>query len=77
VDHYFDLIVTLAPEAHHIALELTRTLAVEVEYWPTVDPTATEGSREQKLAAYRDMRDRLKAHIRERFCRERPQEAVD
>ncbi len=44
-DDYFDLIVTLAPEAHHAALELTRTLAVEVEYWPTLDPTATQAAR--------------------------------
>ena len=65
-DNYFDLIVTLSPQAHHAALELTRALAVDVEYWPTVDPTATQGSRE-KIAAYRDMRDRLKARIEERF----------
>jgi len=69
-DGYFDLIVTLAPEAHHAALELTRTLAVEVEYWPTPDPTATQGSRDQVMAAYRDMRDRLKARIEQRFGRE-------
>src|SRR5476651_2389126 len=49
----FDLIITLAPEAHHKALELTRTLAAEVEYWPTPDPTIQEGSREQRLDAYR------------------------
>ncbi|MDQ2632989.1 MAG: low molecular weight phosphatase family protein [Pseudomonadota bacterium] len=66
-DDYFDLIVTLAPEAHHAALELTRTLAVDVEYWPTPDPTATQGSRDQVLVAYRDTRDRLKARIEERF----------
>lgn len=66
-DDYFDLIVTLSPEAHHAALELTRTLAVDVEYWPTPDPTATQGTREQVLVAYRDMRDRLKAQIKERF----------
>src|SRR5262245_45808219 len=47
----FDLIVTLSPEAHHRALELTRTAAVEVEYWPTSDPTFLEGSREQRLDA--------------------------
>ena len=69
-DDYFDLIVTLAPEAHHAALELTRSLAVEVEYWPTADPTATQGTREQIMAAYRDVRDRLKARIGERFGRE-------
>ena len=63
----FDLIVTLSPEAHHKALELTRTLAVEVEYWPTADPTAVEGSREQRLDAYRAVRDHLDEEIRNRF----------
>ena len=65
----FDLIVTLSPPAHHKALELTRTIAAEVEYWPTADPTAAEGSREQRLNAYREVRDQLLAHIRERFGR--------
>src|SRR3569623_2111693 len=65
----FDLIVTLSPEAHHKALELTRTLAAEVEYWPTQDPTGTEGSREQKLAAYREVCDQLLMRIRRRFAK--------
>ena len=65
----FDLIITLSPRAHHRALELTRTLAAEVEYWPTVDPTGIEGSREQRLDAYRAVRDQLMTHIRERFGR--------
>jgi protein-tyrosine-phosphatase len=64
----FDLIVTLAPEAHHRALELTRVSGAEVEYWPTVDPTAIEGGREQRLDAYRAVRDQLLARIRERFA---------
>ena len=63
----FDLIVTLSPEAHHKALELTRALAAEVEYWPTADPTAIEGSREQRMNAYREVRDQLLKRIRERF----------
>ena len=63
----FDLIVTLSPPAHHKALELTRTVAADVEYWPTVDPTAAEGNREQRLNAYREVRDQLLARIRERF----------
>jgi protein-tyrosine-phosphatase len=63
----FDLIVTLSPEAHHKALELTRTLAADVEYWPTADPTAIEGSREQRLSANREVRDQLLRRIRERF----------
>ena len=63
----FDLIVTLSPEAHHKALELTRTIAADVEYWPTPDPTPTEGNREQRLDAYRAVRDELTRQIRERF----------
>ncbi|HEX3442823.1 MAG TPA: arsenate reductase ArsC [Pseudolabrys sp.] len=63
----FDLIVTLSPPAHHKALELTRTIAADVEYWPTVDPTAADGSREQRLEAYREVRDQLLAQIRELF----------
>ena len=59
--------VTLSPEAHHRALEFTRTSAVEVEYWPTFDATATEGSREQILDAYRTVRDQLAERIRKRF----------
>jgi protein-tyrosine-phosphatase len=62
----FDLIITLSPEAHHRALELTRTAAVDVEYWPTSDPTVQEGSREQRLNAYREVRDQLLARIRAR-----------
>ena len=63
----FDLIITLSPEAHHKALELTRTLAAEVEYWPTPDPTAVEGSREQRLDAYREVRELLTHRIKTRF----------
>ena len=63
----FDLIVTLSPPAHHKALELTHTIAADVEYWPTADPTAAEGNREQRLEAYREVRDQLMARIRERF----------
>jgi len=64
----FDLIVTLAPEAHHKALDLTRTVAADVEYWPTPDPTNVEGTREQRLDAYRDVRDQLMRRIRDRFA---------
>jgi protein-tyrosine-phosphatase len=66
-DTLFDLIVTLAPEAHHQAMELTRTNAVEVEYWPTIDPSDAAGNREQRLEAYRAVRDELERHIRRRF----------
>ena len=64
----FDLIITLSPEAHHKALELTRTLAADVEYWPTPDPVGLQGSREQQLDAYRGVRDGLMDRIRHRFA---------
>lgn len=63
----FDLAVSLSPQAHHRALELTRKLPIEVEYWPTPDPTIAEGSREQKLEAYRAVRDDLMRKIKQRF----------
>jgi protein-tyrosine-phosphatase len=63
----FDLIITLSPEAHHKALDLTRTLAADVEYWPTPDPTLVQGSRDQVLDAYRALRDQLTTRIKARF----------
>lgn len=63
----FDLVVTLSPEAHHKALDLTRTLSLDVEYWPTPDPTDTQGSRAQVLDAYRAVRDRLQDRILSRL----------
>ena len=64
----FDLVVTLSPEAHHKALEFVREMAVDVEYWPTIDATGIEGDRLQKLEAYRAVRDRLMARIKQRFA---------
>jgi protein-tyrosine-phosphatase len=66
-DSFFDLIITLSPEAHHAALELTRTLPVEVEYWPTFDPSMLGDTRDQKIAAYRALRDELRRRISTRF----------
>ncbi|MBC8718153.1 MULTISPECIES: low molecular weight phosphatase family protein [Brucella/Ochrobactrum group] len=62
-DGYFDLIITLTPLAHHTVLERMRGFSVDVEYWPTPDPTLVTGSREQIMNAYRDVRDRLKRQI--------------
>jgi protein-tyrosine-phosphatase len=66
-DTSFDLIVTLSPQARHKALELTRAMAVEVEYWKVPDPSACDGSREQRLEAYREARDNILRFIKEHF----------
>jgi protein-tyrosine-phosphatase len=66
-DASFDLIVSLTPEAHHRAIEMTRTMACEVEYWPTLDPTAIQGNREVMLESYRQVRDILMEAIKKRL----------
>ncbi|WP_342363504.1 low molecular weight phosphatase family protein [Terrarubrum flagellatum] len=63
----FDLIISLSPDAHHKALDLTRHIAADVEYWPTPDPTIIEGTRAQRLDAYRDVRDMLTTRILKRL----------
>ena len=67
IDDSFDVIVSLSPEAHHRAIEFARTRAVELEYWPTLDPTLASGSRERVLETYRQVRDSLEARVRARF----------
>ena len=66
-DSSFDLIVSLSPEAQHHAVEMTRTMACDVEFWNTLDPSIIEGSRETRLEAYRQVRDSLMKRIQERF----------
>lgn len=66
-DDYFDLIITLAPEAHHRALEMTRSSAVDVVYWPTPDPAGAMGTRDRILDAYRSVRDHLEMMLKKRF----------
>lgn len=71
-DGYFDLVVTLTPQAHHAVLEQMRGFSVDVEYWPTPDPALATGSREQILDAYRDIRENLKKRIFKRFSVKQP-----
>lgn len=66
-DESFDLIISLSPESQHSAVEMTRNMACEVEFWNTFDPTYVEGSREVRMAAYREVRDSLTARIERRF----------
>jgi len=66
-DDYFDLVISLSPEAQHRAVELTRTSSCEIEFWPTMDPSLVIGAREQRLDAYRALRDDLLRRLRQRF----------
>ncbi len=66
-DSYYDLIISLSPEAQHRAVDMTRTMACDVEFWNTLDPSLIEGNRETRLDAYRAIRDQLRRRIEKRF----------
>ena len=63
----FDLVVALSPASQRRALELTRVFHLDVIYWPIMDPSGLGETREAKLAAYRQTRDQIISHLRERW----------
>jgi protein-tyrosine phosphatase len=66
-DTSFDLVISLSPEAQHHAVEMTRTMACDVLFWNTLDPSLIEGNRDTRLAVYRQVRDQLSRHILQHF----------
>ena len=66
-DTSFDMIISLSPEAHHAAVELTRWMSCELIYWPTYDPDAIRGRRETRLEGFRRIRDDLIDKIETKF----------
>jgi protein-tyrosine-phosphatase len=66
-DSAFDLLITLSPEAKTKAEDMSRTMAIEIENWTVVDPSQTQGSREQILDAYREVRDDIVKKVKTRF----------
>jgi protein-tyrosine-phosphatase len=64
---HFELVVALSSEAERRARDFFRASATVVEFWPTEDATHFEGAREQKLEAYRAVRDGLLLRIKQRF----------
>jgi len=67
LDDNFDLVVTLSHEAHHKALEATRTTPWDVIFWNTFDPTLQEGNRTMRLDAFRQTRDSIDQRIQKHF----------
>jgi protein-tyrosine-phosphatase len=66
-DSAFDLLVTLSVEAKTKADDMSRTMAIEIENWSVADPSQTQGSREQILDAYREVRDDIVKKVKTRF----------
>jgi arsenate reductase len=63
----YDLVVALSPASLRHAQEYTRNHALEVEYWPIMDPTGVGESREEKLNAYRQTREQILERVKKRF----------
>ncbi len=63
----FELVVALSPAAQRRAIESTVYFALDVEYWPVLDPTGMGESREEQLVFYRQSRDQIYSRIIERF----------
>lgn len=66
-DGFYDLIITLSPEAQHKAVDMTAFMDCEVIFWNTFDPSLASGSREQRLDVYREIRDQLMKKIKTAF----------
>tara|TARA_B100000767_G_scaffold162578_1_gene152593 strand:- start:119 stop:517 length:399 start_codon:yes stop_codon:yes gene_type:complete len=55
----FDLIVALSPASQTEAAKITRFYALQVDYWPIIDPTGIGEGREENLVSYRKARDQI------------------
>ncbi|GAB5439230.1 Protein ArsC [Falsiruegeria mediterranea M17] len=63
----FDLVIALSPASQRRALELTRYFHLDVEYWPIMDPTGLGETRNDKLNSYRQTRDQIIQHLKDRW----------
>ena len=60
---FYDVIVSFSPEAHEQAKQITRTIDCEALYWPVDNLAGLQGSREERLRAYRAVRDDIVAKL--------------
>ena len=64
----YDLIVALTPASQRHAHEYTRYNAIEVEYWPIMDPAGIGETRDAQLESFRRTRDQILQRIKDRFA---------
>ena len=60
---FYDVIVSFSPEAHEAALALTQSLDCETLYWPIDNLANLTGSRDERLRAYRHVRDTIQGKL--------------
>src|SRR5258708_3583823 len=66
-DDSFDFAIALSSEAESEASDLTRYINCDLRRWNIDDPTVSEGTRDARLAAYRQTRDQLQQKILDLF----------
>lgn len=61
----FDLVVFMAEEARQSAADEMQKSGIKTIYWPIPSPADTHGSRIMKLFGYREIRDKIRTHLRD------------
>ena len=60
---FYDVIISFSPEAHEAALALTQSMDCETLYWPVDNLANLNGSRDERLRAYRHVRDTIQCNL--------------
>jgi protein-tyrosine-phosphatase len=66
-DYSFDLVVTLSPAAYQRVINFEHLLSAEIENWPTMDPSTTQGNRDLIMESFRELRTLLQKKLAERL----------
>ena len=60
---FYDVIISFSPEAHEAAVALTQSMDWETLYWPVDNLANLSGSRDERLRAYRHVRDIIQLNL--------------
>ena len=60
---FYDVIISFSPEAHEAAVALTQSMDCETLYWPVDNLANLSGSRDERLRAYRYVRDTIQLNL--------------
>ena len=60
---FYDVIISFSPEAHTAAIELTQSMDCKTLYWPVDNLAGLTGSRDERLRAYRQVRDDIQIKL--------------
>ena len=66
-NEYFDLIICFSAESYEVAKDFADGKSSEVIYWPVFDAALASDVREERLAAYRQVRDTISDQLNKQF----------